>query len=85
VIPTALTGIVVSLLLAAPGLAAVTLGWTRVRAVILDGRDPLTILLAVTLWVAVWLGALVLAGVGAAFRNAAWTLELPRTGDPSPR
>ena len=64
---------------------AATVGWARVRAVVLDGRDPVTILLAVLIWVAVWLGALVLAGVGAGFRNAAWTLELPRRRDPSPR
>jgi len=28
-------------------------------------------------WVAVWLGGLVLVGVAAATRAAAWTLELP--------
>ena len=33
----------------------------------------------VAIWVAVWLGGLVLAGVGAAIRAAAWTLEaMPR-------
>jgi hypothetical protein len=84
VVPTALVGIGVTLLLAAPGLVAATFGWARVRAVVLDGRDPLTILLAVFIWVAVWLGALLLAGVGAGFRNAAWTLELPRGRDSSP-
>lgn len=84
VLPTALVGVGVMLLLVAPGLVAAILGWARVRAVVLDGRDPLTILVAVIIWVAVWLGALVLAGVGAGFRNAAWTLELPRMVDSSP-
>jgi len=85
IIPTAIVGIAVTVLLAAPGLIAASLGWARVRAVVLDGRDPITVAAAILIWVAVWLGALVLAGVGAAFRNAAWTLELPRRPDPSPR
>jgi hypothetical protein len=80
VIPTALVGIGVSVVLTAPGLLAAALGWTRVRDVMLDGRDPLTVVTSVVLWVAVWLAAIVLAGVGTAFRTAAWTLELPRRG-----
>jgi hypothetical protein len=78
VIPTALVGLGVSVVLTAPGLLAAALGWARVRDVMLDGRDPLTAVTSVVLWVAVWLAAIVLAGVGAAFRTAAWTLELPR-------
>jgi hypothetical protein len=39
---------------------------------------------ATLVWVAIWLGGLVLAGVGTAVRAAAWTLEVPVTisGDP---
>lgn len=78
VIPTALVGLGVSVALTAPGLLAAALGWVRVRDVLLDGRDPVTVVATVAIWVAVWLAALALAGVGAAFRTAAWTLELPR-------
>jgi hypothetical protein len=53
-------------------------GWERVRDVILDGRDPVVVLGAVAIWVAMWLGGLVLAGVAAAFRTAAWTFEAAR-------
>ncbi|HEX5827582.1 MAG TPA: hypothetical protein VFY23_08685 [Candidatus Limnocylindrales bacterium] len=81
VVPTALVGIGAIVLLAGPGLLAATAGWARVREVLLDGRDPLTVLGAVVIWVAVWLGALVLAGVAAAFRVASWTFELPRPGE----
>jgi hypothetical protein len=38
-----------------------------------DGRAPITIVAVVATWVAMWLGGLVLAGVAAAFRNAAFT------------
>jgi hypothetical protein len=79
IIPTALVGVGLMLLVAAPALAAAAIGWARVRDVLLEGRDPLTVLIAVLLWVATWLGALVIAGVAAAFRSAAWTLEAPRS------
>jgi hypothetical protein len=78
ILPTALVGIAVSVLVAGPGLVAAALGWSRLRDLLLSGGDPATILLAVVLWVTIWLGALALAGVAAAFRNATWTLELPR-------
>jgi hypothetical protein len=78
VIPTALVGVSVLLLLAVPALLAAAVGWTRVRDVVLEGRDVTTILVALVTWVGTWLGALVLAGIGQAFRSATWTLELPR-------
>jgi hypothetical protein len=78
VIPTALVGLGVLLLLTAPGLAAAALAWARVRDVLVGGADPGAVVVALVVWVATWLGTLVLAGVGAAFRSAAWTLELPR-------
>ena len=78
VIPTALVGVSVLLLLAVPALLAAAVGWTRVREVVLEGRDVTTILVALVTWVGTWLGALVLAGIGQAFRSATWTLELPR-------
>jgi hypothetical protein len=80
IVPTALVGVGVTLLLAGPALVAAAVGWTQVRDLLLDARDPLSVGLAVFAWVAVWLAALLLAGVAAAFRAAAWTLELPRRG-----
>ena len=82
ILPTALVGVAATVLVAGPGLIAAALGWGRVRDVMDVGDDPLAVLVAVVIWVSVWLGALVLAGVAAAFRTATWTLELPR---PAPR
>jgi hypothetical protein len=82
ILPTSIVGLLVLLLLAGPALVASAIAWRQVRGLLLDGRDPVAIALATLVWVAVWLAGLVLAGVGAAFRNAAWTLELPR-GDPA--
>jgi hypothetical protein len=78
VVPTALVGVGVVVLLTVPALLAAGIGWTRVRQVFLEGGDATTIAVALLTWVATWLGVLVLAGVGSAFRSAAWTLELPR-------
>ena len=78
VIPTALVGAGVLLLLTVPGLLAAAVGWARVRDVVLEGRDVTTTVIALVTWVGTWLGTLVLAGIGQAFRSAAWTLELPR-------
>ncbi len=74
-------------LLVGPAMVAAATGWSHVRDILVGGRDPLTAVGAVGIWVAIWLGGLVLAGVGAAVRAAAWTLEMPmrRTGRaPSP-
>ncbi len=78
ILPTALFGAVVTLLMILPALAAAGLGWTRVRDILTGGRDPATIIVAVGIWVSIWLGGLVLAGVGAGIRASAWTLEVPR-------
>lgn len=78
ILATALAGTSVLVLILGPALLASAIGWARVRSLILDGREPLGAVAAVAIWVAMWLGALVLAGVAAAFRTAAWTFELPR-------
>ena len=77
IIPTALVGVAVLVLLVGPALAAAAVGWLRVRDILVGGRDPVVVIGAVAIWVAIWLGGLVLAGVGAAFRAATWTLEVP--------
>lgn len=77
IIPTALLGAAVLVLLVGPAMVAAAAGWAHVRDILVDGRDPLIAVGAVGIWVAIWLGGLVLAGVGAAVRAAAWTLEMP--------
>ncbi len=72
---TAAFGLAVLVVLAGPALLAAAAGWGRVRDVMTHGSDPAAALLTVAIWVAVWLGGLVLAGVGHAIRAAAWTLE----------
>lgn len=71
---TALIGVTVLALLLGPSMLAATAGWSRVRDVMLGAGDPAAALVAVVLWVAIWLGALMLAGIASAVRAAAWTL-----------
>lgn len=78
VMGTALVTVAALVLCVAPGLFAASVGWTRVREAFLGGGDPVGMTVAVIVWVAAWLGTLVLAGAGAAFRNAAWTFEAIR-------
>ncbi len=75
VLGTALVGGAAVALVVAPAMLAAAAGWARVREVLLGGGDPVSALLAVLIWVAIWSGGLVLAGVGSAVRVAAWTLE----------
>jgi hypothetical protein len=75
ILPAALAGLLVLVLMTGPALLAAAIGWGRVRDILVGGRDPLIVLAAVLVWVAIWLGCLVLAGVGSAVRAATWTLE----------
>jgi len=77
IVPTALLGLGILVLLVAPALAAAALGWDRLRDILLDGREPLVVIAALAVWMAVFLCGLVLAGVGGAIRAAAWSIELP--------
>jgi hypothetical protein len=83
VIPTALasTGLVV--LLVAPAVVAAATGWARLRGLLIDGHDLFAVGLGIGLFIAVWIGGLVLAGAGTTFRGAAWTFELTRRPGPS--
>lgn len=75
ILPVALLGDLVLALTTGPALAAAALAWVRVREVLeLGGGSPIGIV-AVGAWVAIWLGAVALAGVGAAVRSALLTLE----------
>ena len=77
----ATTGVLVLLLL--PGILGAATGWARLRALLIEGNDPVAIVLGVVLFVAVWVAGLVLVGAAAAFRGAAWTFELVRRPGPS--
>jgi hypothetical protein len=86
VLPTALFGLVALLVPLAPALLATGIGSDRVRDLLASDPEPWIAVAAIALWVGAWLGGLVLVGVGAAVRAAAWTLELPRRSvTPSPR
>lgn len=75
-IATAVVGLGLPALPAALALLGAVIGWDRAREALLGGRDAVTVLVPVVLWVATWLAALVLAGAGAAFRSAAFTFEV---------
>lgn len=75
ILAAALLGDVVLVLATGPALVAAALAWVRVReALELAGGSPIGVVV-VALWVGIWLGAVVLAGVGAAARSALLTLE----------
>lgn len=80
VLGTALVTLAVLGVCVGPGLLATAVGWEQVRIAFLEGHDPVGMTVAVLLWVAAWLGALVLTAVAAAFRNAAWTFTARRPG-----
>lgn len=66
------TGLV--LLAVAPALVAAALAWNRLRAALYEGR-PEDVALGLVLFVALWLGGLVLAAVATSARAAMWTAE----------
>lgn len=83
VIPTALATTGLAVLLVAPAVVAAATGWTRLRGLLVDGREVLPIVMGLGLFIVVWIGGLVLAGAAATFRGAAWTFELARRPGPS--
>ncbi len=76
-----------SLVVVGPAVAAATLAWGGVRAVLLGAADPVAVVAVVALFVVTWAGGLALAGIAAAWRSAAWSLavvEDHRGGGPVP-
>ena len=74
-----------SVVVVGPALVTGTIAWLGVRTVLLGASEPGVALGYVVLFVASWLGALVLAGVAAAWRSAALSLvvmEDLRVGGP---
>jgi hypothetical protein len=78
VLGSALVGLAVLVLLTGPSLIAAAVGWQRVRDLLESTQASVLVLAAVLVWVAIWLGGLVLTAVGAAFRSAAMTMEAVR-------
>jgi hypothetical protein len=68
-----------SLIVVGPGLVTASIAWDGVRRALLgDGSAP-AVLLTVGLFVATWTAGLVLAGVAAAWRSAAWSALVVRS------
>lgn len=62
-----------------PAIGAASVAWAGLRTVLAD-RDPLAAILALIVFVALWAGGLALAGMVAAWRHAAWTVDAVRRG-----
>lgn len=67
-----------SVVVVAPPVAAATIAWGAVRTSLLGDAKLAPALLAVGVFVAAWLGGLVLAGIAAAWRSIAWSVALVR-------
>ncbi|MEO8229130.1 MAG: hypothetical protein ABI628_05130 [Chloroflexota bacterium] len=65
-----------SVVLVGPALVASTIAWSGARRALLGGDDPTAALGSVGLFVAAWIGGLVLAGLAGTWRSAAWSLAL---------
>ena len=63
-----------SIVLLGPGLVACTLAWSGLRTALLRPSEPTAALGSVALFVACWIGGLVLAGLAATWRSVAWSL-----------
>jgi hypothetical protein len=78
ILPAAILGDLAVVVAAGPALVAAAVAWVRVRETLeLAANSPVGVI-AVALWVAIWLGSLALAGVGAAVRSALFTVEAAR-------
>ncbi len=69
----------VLLLVLIPAAGAASVAWAGLRAALVD-RDTFAAILALVVFVALWGGGLVLAGMVAAWRHAAWTVDAVRRG-----
>jgi hypothetical protein len=58
-----------------PGLLAAAAAWRWVRAVLWDGGEPLLVVAAIGVFIALWLATLALTGFACALRSNAWTAE----------
>ena len=58
-----------------PALVASGTSWSRLRFELWESGDPWAVVPALAIFVALWLGGLILAGVSTTSRSAAWTVE----------
>jgi hypothetical protein len=72
-------------LAAIPALAAATAAWSGLRTLLYERGRPEGVVLALVLFVALWLGGLVLAGAATSVRGNGWTREWLRTFRPAPQ
>ena len=63
-----------SLVVVGPVLVVCTIAWSGVRTALLGPTEPTAALAWVALFVAAWIGGLVLAGLAATWRSVAWSL-----------
>jgi hypothetical protein len=63
-----------------PAALAAGLGWSFARLALLGGRSEVEIVATVVLFVAIWVGGLVIGGAAVAWRSHAWTAEWLRRG-----
>jgi hypothetical protein len=75
---TILATTVVVALAVIPAVAAATVAWSRLRWLLWDDAPGLVVAVAVGLFVALWLGGLVLAAGATAWRSILWTGEWQR-------
>jgi hypothetical protein len=59
-----------------PLVVVAAVAWEKARLLLLDGTDTVAVVLGVVLFLATWLAGLVVAAVGVAFRQDAWTIEV---------
>ena len=72
---TALIGLFGMAVVVGPAIFAAGVAWDLLRLALVGGSHPLVIVLCLGLFVAVWAGGLVLAGLVAAWRSYLWTIE----------
>lgn len=75
---TILATTVVLVLAVVPAIVAATAAWSRLRLLLWDDAPAVAVAVAVALFVALWLGGLVLAAGVTAWRSAIWTREWER-------
>lgn len=68
------------LLVLVPSAAAASVAWTGLRAALVTSGSPVLPIVALLVFVGLWLGGLALAGVVCAWRQAAWTVAWVRHG-----
>jgi hypothetical protein len=75
---TAFLGLAASAAFLLPAVLGLSVAWNGLRTALVDSLDASLVVLALTLFLAVWMAGLLLAGLLAAWRSAIWTGEMVR-------